>query len=549
MRRGNLQVMLSLVGLVKPLVGFMVLAITLGVLGHLCATFITIFGVQSLLNVVNGQSVTMVLLVCMFVFGILRGLLRYGEQACNHFIAFKLLALIRDQVFMVLRKLCPAKLDGKDKGNLISIITSDIELLEVFYAHTLSPIAIAIVFGIILCVYIGYQHVVLAIVALLAYLTVGMLVPFMISFMSKDIGMLFRKKSGELSSFVLDSLRGLRELMQFNYGKERIIELNQQSLELAIDEKVSKQLMGRNMAITNTMILVFDILMVLVGMYLYTQQMIGFDQMVLATIALMSSFGPFISLANLGSTLQNTIAAGNRVLDILEEVPVVEEVSGYDEVSFGDVSIQNVSFKYQDEEILKDISLDIRKNSIIGLVGKSGSGKSTLLKLLMRFYQPQQGKITIANTHVDTINTHDLRNMQGYMTQDTYLFQDTIKNNLLVAKWDACDEEIITACKKANIHDFIMSCPNGYETMVGELGDTLSGGQKQRLGLARAFLHDAEMLLLDEPTSNVDSLNEAIILRSIKNEERKRTVVLVTHRQSTLRIADTVYKVAQGRMS
>ena len=548
-KRSNLKVMVSLIGLVKPLVGYMILAISMGLIGHLCATFITVLGTQVVVNVIHANVWSVGLLVCIVVFGILRGILRYGEQACNHFIAFKLLALIRDKVFMALRRLCPAKLDGKDKGNLISIITSDIELLEVFYAHTISPIAIAITFGIVMCLYIGQFHVAFGVLAFMAYLCVGGIVPVMISKMSQDVGMKFRSKSGALSSFVLDSLRGLKELMQYDAGKQRIQQLHEKSLDLSEDERVSKQIMGRNMAITNTTILVFDIAMVFMGAYLYLQQAVTFDGVLLSTIALMSSFGPFVALANLGSTLQNTFAAGNRVLDILEETPVIDEITGKEKVSFTGMQVEDVTFAYQDEVILKNVSLDVQENQVIGLVGKSGSGKSTLLKLMMRFWKPQQGNLSISGNNLEDINTTNLRDMQGYMTQETYLFQDTIANNLRVAKWDATEEEMIEACKKAAIHDFIMTLPKGYDTPVGELGDTLSGGQRQRLGLARAFLHDAPMLLLDEPTSNVDSLNEAIILRSIKNEEKKRTVVLVTHRPSTLRIADTVYKVENGRMS
>jgi ATP-binding cassette subfamily C protein len=272
-----------------------------------------------------------------------------------------------------------------------------------------------------------------------------------------------------------------------------------------------------------------------------------------------------VALANLGSTLQNTFAAGNRVLDILDEEPVVEEIAGKENIVFTGASAEHVTFSYdtvdswsrQDEKIqkngtetiLSDISVEIPNHKIVGITGRSGSGKSTLLKLFMRFWKVQEGNVAISGTSVEQINTENLRDMESFMTQETYLFHDSIRNNLKIAKLDATDEEMMTACKKASVHDFIMSLPNGYDTQVGELGDTLSGGERQRLGLARAFLHDAPFLLLDEPTSNLDSLNEAVILKSLKEEQNGKTIVLVSHRPSTMCIADTVYSVEHGRVS
>lgn len=550
-RRSGFTVMMRLIGLVKPLTGFMILAILMGLIGHLSATFITVFGgyaVAELLKIETPFTLQFIF-IAVGMFALVRGLLRYAEQACNHFIAFKLLALLRDKVFQALRKLCPAKLEGKDKGNLISIITSDIELLEVFYAHTISPIAIACLFSVILCGFIGSFHPVLGGIALAAYLIVGVAIPLVTSKLSGEDGIRFRSKSGELSAFVLDSLRGLTETLQYGQGLARLDSMNAQTDALSKEEESLKRTAGRNQAVTNTIILVFDLLMLFSAATLYQNGQVEFIGVLIPTIALMSSFGPVVALAALGSTLQNTFAAGNRVLDILEESPVVDEVTGKENVTFDGASAEHITFAYGEEKILDDISVEISKGSVVGIVGRSGSGKSTLLKLFMRFWNVQQGRVALSNTNVDEINTANLRDMEGFVTQETHLFHDSIRNNLRIAKLDATDEEIQAACKKASVHDFIMSLPQGYDTLVGELGDTLSGGERQRIGLARAFLHDAPLMLLDEPTSNLDSLNEAVILKSLKEEKGDKTVVLVSHRQSTMRIVDQVYSVEHGRLS
>lgn len=549
-QRSGMKVMIKLVGLVKPLTGYMILAIVMGLIGHLMATMITVFGVYALLSLLGFKMFLTLqqLFLVMIVFAMFRGLLRYGEQACNHFIAFRLLALIRDRVLSALRILCPAKLEGKDKGDLISVMTTDIELLEVFYAHTISPIMIAFFFSLIMVVYISSFHIMLGFIAFFAYVVIGVFIPYITAYLGGDDGMQFRLQSGELSSFILDSLRGLFEIIQYNQGKQRLETMNQKTDALLKDEERMKKGFGNNQAFIQATILVFDLAMFLLSASLYIHNQVSFIGVVIPTIALMSSFGPVIALANLGSTLQNTLASGNRVLDILEETPVVNEIENQEEVIFDGMAIENVTFGYE-QPIIQDISLNIPQGSIIGIVGKSGSGKSTLLKLMMRFWEVQKGHISISNQDINHINTASLRNMESYVTQQTHLFHDSIKENLKIAKLDATDEEIIIACQKASIHDFIMSLPQGYDTPVGELGDMLSGGERQRIGLARSFLHDADLLLLDEPTSNLDSLNEAIILKSLKEEKANKTIVLVSHRESTMRIVDHSYRVENGRVS
>lgn len=546
MKRSGLNVMARLIGLVRPMLGFILLAIAMGLLGNLCATFITVFGGYAILNVLHPEwSMSLGwLFAAVLLFALVRGFLRYAEQSCNHFIAFKLLALIRDKVFGALRRLCPAKLEGKDKGDLISVITSDIELLEVFYAHTISPICIAFLFCLMMVLFIGCIHTALGVLALSAYAVVGIVIPLVTSKRCGDDGIQFRSSAGKLSAFVLDSLRGLPETVQYGQGRKRLAEMDAQTDALSQTEAHMKRTAGKNTAAVNTTILLFDLAMLFLSAHL-----VGFEGCLIATLAMMSSFGPVVSLAALGATLQNTFAAGNRVLDILDESPVAPDVTGKANVEFHGAAAENVSFSYGGEQILEDLSLNIPEGKVIGITGRSGSGKSTLLKLFMRFWPVTEGKVTASGKSVDEINTENLRDMESFVTQQTHLFHDSIRKNLCIAKLDATEEEIIAACKKASVHDFIMGLPKGYDTEVGELGDTLSGGERQRLGLARAFLHNAPFLLLDEPTSNLDSLNEAVILKALQTECQDKTVILVSHRKSTMGIADTVYSVERGRLS
>ena len=551
MKRNGFQVMKSLIGLVKPLSGFMVLAVLMGVLGNLCATGITVLGGYAVTGFL-GFSLPVSLgwiFGLLGIFALIRGVLRYAEQGCNHYIAFKLLALIRDRVFGALRKLAPAKLECRNRGDLISLITSDIELLEVFYAHTISPILIAAVFCTIMSLFAASFHWSLGLLAAAAYLTVGVLVPMTISRKSGDRGLKFRSKSGDLAGFVLDSLRGLNETLQYDCGDVRLKEMNDRSRELVDEDGNLKKQAARGNASVGSLLIFFDFLMLFTSAVLYEKGIVVADGVLLPTIAMMGSFGPVISLAGLGGTLQYTFAAGNRVLDILEETPAASEISGREQTEFEEAEAKHVNFYYDREQILKDFSVKIPRGQITGIAGKSGSGKSTFLRLLMRFWQCSSGSVEISGRNVNEINTKDLRSMESFVTQDTHLFHDSILENLRIARENATREQVEDACRKASLHDFIMSLPEGYDTEVGELGDTLSGGERQRIGLARAFLHDGDLLLLDEPTSNLDSLNEAVILRSLQQERGSKTVVLVSHRKSTMTIADQVCSVENGRVS
>jgi len=540
-----------MVKLVKPLAGFMLLAILMGTLGFLCAQFIPILGSVIVVHGLHPEwSVSLTpFYVTLIVIALLRAALKYGEQRTNHYIAFTLLAIIRDRVFRALRRLCPAKLEGRDKGDLISLITSDVELLEVFYAHTISPICIAFLVELVMVLFIGSFHWSLGLLALCAFVSVGVILPLIISKRSGTLGDELRADNGALAAYMLESIRGLDETIQYGGGKKRLAELTEKTGKLSEKQSKLNKLTGTNLALANTFILFFDIAMLALCTALYQSGSVGFDGFLIPMIALMSSFGPVTALASLGTTLQATVASGARVLAVIDEKPETEEVTGKEEVAFTGASAENVSFSYGGETVLDDLSVSFPKNRIVGIVGRSGCGKSTLLKLLMRFWRTGKGTVAVSGRSVDEINTKDLRDMESYMTQETQLFKDTIAGNIRVAKLDATQEEIEAACKKASIHDFIMTLPHGYETEVGELGETLSGGERQRIGLARVFLHDAPLVLLDEPTSNLDSLNEAVILRALKEESADKTVVLVSHRRSTVRIADEIVEMADGRVS
>ena len=550
-RRSGIQIMGKLIGLIRPLMHVMAAAIVLGVTGYLCAIFLTVLagaGILQVMGIWKGTTL-LTLFVSLAVLAVLRGILHYGEQACNHYIAFKLLALIRHKVFAVLRKLCPAKLDGRDKGNLISIITTDIELLEVFYAHTISPIAIAVLTSLIMEIFFFRYHVRIGLFALGGYLAIGVLMPMWNSRRGSEKGMEFRTRFGDLNSFVLDSLRGLDETIQYGCGEKREAQMEQKSIELDAKQKEMKKLEGMQRGGTNVLILFFSFGMLFLTAWLNQRGEIGFDGVLLCAILMMSSFGPVVALSSLSNNLMQTLASGERVLSLLEEEPQIEEVSGQATAEFADINCENIDFAYEEEQILKDYSISIPKGSRIGIHGKSGSGKSTLLKLLMRFYDVDSGVIRMGDRTLSGINTNELRDMESYVTQETCLFHDSIANNIAIAKPGASREEIVEAAKKASLHEFIESLPNGYDTLVGELGDTLSGGEKQRIGVARAFLHDAPLLLLDEPTSNLDSLNESIILRSLKKMGKDKTVILVSHRESTMAVAEKVYQMENGRIS
>ena len=546
--------MARLIVLVRTLLPVMLLAIFFGSIGHLCAIAVTVSAASGIAGI-TGQSAPLlplrILPYFLIAFAVCRGVFHYAEQYCNHFIAFKLLAVIRHRIFAKLRELCPAKLEGRDKGNLISIITSDIELLEVFYAHTISPVAIALIVSTCMTVFIWHGSAAAGIIALCAYITVGFVIPLANAKLGGAEGLKFRNAFGALGSFVLDSLRGLDETIQYGCGKKRLSELIKRSQELTAAQKKLSALESYQRAITDFVILAFDAAAFCLLLRSFFTGSVSLGSVVVTTTALMSSFGPVVALSNLSNNLMQTLASGERVLSLLDEKPVVEEVtsgSTNDETAekafaVNGIDIANADFSYGAENILTNFSLKIPGQKIFGIHGPSGCGKSTLLKLLMRFWDVQSGSVSLSKKDIRTIDTASLRAAESYVTQETSLFRDTIANNIAIGKIGASRKEIIDAAKKASLDEFVSSLPDGYDTEVGELGSTLSGGERQRIGLARAFLHDAPIMFLDEPTSNLDSLNEGIILKSLNEKSKRKTVVIVSHRMSTLNIAHTVFEM------
>ena len=552
MRKNGFVVMGHLLKLVTPLAHIMAFTITMGTLGFLAAIFIMVLGAMGLVNLLNFDTHLSFsgILTALIVLAVARGALRYLEQMSGHYIAFKLLALLRDKVFSSLRRLAFVKLQDKQAGQLVSLVTNDIELLEVFYAHTIAPIMIAFFTSAILLLVFGHLSGWFVLVALAAYLTVGVILPIITTKLAREDGRRYRELVGEMNDFFLDSVRGMKEIQLFGYAKQRLDEIQQRSQKIDTAFERIKDQEAKVRVYTEVVVSAFNIIMLFTGLILFSLDKIDFSAFLIGVILLMSSYGPVIALSNLSSNLLQTLASGERVLSLLAEEPELKDVeSAVDLKEVSRIDVENVSFAYGEEQILSDVSLSVKKGEILGIHGRSGSGKSTLLKLLMRFYDPKSGSIKINGEILPNINTRSLRDNMAYITQQTYIFNETIEENIRLARRDATLDEIIEAAKKASIHDFILSLPEGYQTKMTELGGNLSDGEKQRIGIARAFLHNAPIILLDEPTSNLDSLNEAMILKSLLNVKAEKLIILVSHRQSTMAICDQVIGIENGRMS
>ena len=552
MRKNGFVVMGHLLKLVTPLAHIMAFTITMGTLGFLAAIFIMVLGAMGLVNLLNFDTHLSFsgILTALIVLAVARGALRYLEQMSGHYIAFKLLALLRDKVFSSLRRLAFVKLQDKQAGQLVSLVTNDIELLEVFYAHTIAPIMIAFFTSVILLLVFAHLSGWFVLVALAAYLTVGVILPIITTKLAREDGRRYRELVGEMNDFFLDSVRGMKEIQLFGYAKQRLDEIQQRSQKIDMAFERIKDQEAKVRVYTEVAVSVFNIIMLFTGLILFSLDKIDFSAFLVGVILLMSSYGPVIALSNLSSNLLQTLASGERVLSLLAEEPELKDVeSAVDLKDVSRIDVENVNFAYGEEQILSDVSLSVKKGEILGIHGRSGSGKSTLLKLLMRFYDPKSGSIKINGETLPNINTRSLRDNMAYITQQTYIFNETIEENIRLARRDATLEEIMEAAKKASIHDFILSLPQGYQTKMTELGGNLSDGEKQRIGIARAFLHNAPIILLDEPTSNLDSLNEAMILKSLLDVKAEKLIILVSHRQSTMAICDQVIGIENGRMS
>lgn len=553
LRRSGAKIMASLIALLGSLSYIMVLAVINGSVGFVCAMGVTVFGAVGVAKVL-GEAIALSygwIIGLTISCGVLRGLLRYFEQYSNHYIAFRLLAVLRDKIFGALRVLCPAKLESKQKGSIIAMITSDIETLEVFYAHTISPICIAVLVSAAVFLFIGVvSSWYLALVALVGFLTIGIVVPLISSGRLKESGVKYRAEFASFSAYFLDSIKGIKDIVLNNAGEEREKEVNKRSDGLLAETKKMKHNITRAGSAIELTVSVFVLITLAVGILLVKNDMLSLGRMIVGMVTVFSSFGPVIAVGSLPSNLTQTFASGDRVLNLLAEKPAVEAVTNGKDFDYENLDVKDLSFSYDGQtEVLKDVKMHAQKGEIIGIVGESGCGKSTFLKLLLRFWERSGGEINYDNTDIDKINTDSLLKNVTMVSQSIYLFEETIEDNLRIAKPDATQEEIENACKMASVHDFIMTLPDGYKTQVGALGDNLSAGEKQRIGLARAFLRGSELILLDEPTSNVDSINEGIILRALKEQKNKKSIILVSHRESTMAIADRIYQVVGGVMT
>ncbi len=553
LRRSGAKIMASLILLLGSLAYIMILAVINGSIGFICAMGVTVFGAMGVAKAL-GEAIALSygsIIGLAVGCGILRGLLRYFEQYSNHFIAFKLLAVLRDKIFGALRTLAPAKLESKQKGSIIAMITSDIETLEVFYAHTISPIAIAVLVSTAVFLFVGFvSSWYLALAAVAAYLIIGIVVPMISSSRLKESGVKYRAEFASFNAYFLDSIKGVKDIVLNNAGAEREKEVNRRSELLLKETKKMKHNSTRAAAATELTVSLFISATLVVGIVLVHFDMLNLGKMIIGVVAVFGSFGPVIAISALPSNLTQTFASGDRVLNLLAEKPAVTEVKNGEKIEYENLNVSDLSFNYNEQtEVLRDIKMHAEKGEIIGIVGESGCGKSTFLKLLLRFWQKKGGEIAYNGIDIDKVNSDNLLDNVTMVSQTTYLFDETIEDNLRIAKPNATQGELEAACRLVSVHDFIMTLPNGYKTQVGALGDNLSAGEKQRIGLARAFLKGSELILLDEPTSNVDSINEGIILKALKEQKSKKSIILVSHRESTMAIADRIYRVDGGKMT
>lgn len=547
------RIMASLIVLLGSLAYVMVFAVINGTLGFLCSMGVTVFGAVGIAKALGEQiALSYGWIIGLTVgLGVMRGALRFVEQYCNHYIAFRLLAVLRDKIFTALRRLCPAKLESKQKGSIISMLTSDIETLEVFYAHTVSPICIAITVSTAVFLFVGFvSSWYLSLVALAGFIAVGIIAPLVSSALMRDAGVKYRARFSAFNAYFLDSIKGIKDIVLNNAGDIRKKEVDDRSEELLKHTHELKYKIANATAFTEFTVSFMTLVATAVAVALVLAGKISVGKAIIGVVAIFGSFGPVIAISALPGNLTQTFASGDRVLKLLGEKPVVERIENGIKFDFDDLEVKDLYFGYEkDNAVLEDICMNAKRGEIVGIVGESGCGKSTLLKLLMRFWSKDGGEILYSGNDIETINSDNLLDNVTMVSQSTYLFDETIADNLRIAKEDATDEELENACRQASIHEFICQMAGGYDTKAGALGDNLSAGEKQRIGLARAFLRGSGLILLDEPTSNVDSINEGIILRSLAEQKKDKAIILVSHRESTMAIADRVYRIDKGRIS
>lgn len=540
----------KLLKLVDPLKIQMLFAILFGSLGHIFASLLPSLGIYYLANIILKKQVNFnLVIISLLVLAILRALLKYSEQLLNHYIAFKTLAVIRDKVFKKLRAIGPQKIQGKDKGKLISILTSDIELLEVFYAHTISPVSIAFIHTLVFFIILWKFSPIYSLILLTFHIILALIIPIITEKLAGTIGKKQRENYSVLNSLILESFKGIKEIVNFLQFENRYQEIKIAGRKLRRTEKILNEKSAFNFILSGSIIIFGNLIFILTSYSLYRDAKVDFIGFVFPIAIFISSFGPTSALSNLANNLILTLACGNRVINLLEEEPQIEYIKNGENLIYEELSLKDVNFSYDSNKLIENFNLKAEKNQIIGLEGKSGCGKSTIMKLIMRFYPINKGTISINNININKINTKNLRDNISYLSQDVHLFKATIRDNLKIAKKDATDDELISACKKANIYDFIESLENGFDTEILKDKFEISTGQAQRLGLARIFLRNSNLYILDEPTANIDALNEGIILKSLYDQRKDKTIIISSHRGSSLRITDTIIELKRQTQS
>ncbi|MBC1465138.1 ABC transporter ATP-binding protein [Listeria welshimeri] len=520
---------------VKPLRWKMILAILLGIISNLSVILISLVGVYGIIAVISNETLNpykwlLVMVGC----GVIRGLARYAEQYLNHDIAFRLLAIIRARIFATLRKLGPARLSGKKSGDLITAITTDVEALEVFFAHTISPVFIALGTSIVTVGFLGTYHIWLALILLLGQVFVGVILPMVSYKRNKKIGTAYQKELVSLNQMVMENIASLQDIFQFNLGKKRLTKLTNQGEKL--NQQYQKRIhQGSDLQILSEWVLIGTATIILVlGSFWH----LSVETVFIGTVLSLSSFGSVLALNALGTALLTTFASGKRLYALTEEIPVVSFDGSLELTDFESAKMDKVRFSHEGKQpILNGLSFTLSKGKWLGIGGESGSGKSTLVKLLMRYWDPD-GQVKLNERTLPEMTEASLHRLEGVMEQTTFLFEDTISNNIRLGKKDASLEEVKEASRKAAIDKWIETLPEGYVTVIGGQSRDLSDGERQRIGLARLFLHDAPLLLLDEPTSNLDYINEQAILNTLRSEVQGKTVLVISHRATTLDLAE-----------
>lgn len=535
----NTQVINWLLSFVKPLSLKMSGAVLLGIISNLSVIGITFLGLKEMFAILSGDTNSVMktfwlLILC----GVIRGVARYMEQYLNHDIAFSLLANVRSSIFKVLRKLGPAKLSGKNSGDMITAITTDVEALEVFFAHTISPVFIAIGTSLVLVSYLLTNHLYLGLILLLGHLFVGVFVPVISYKQHEKTGSVYQETFVSLNQQVIENVDSIRDINQFSLEEEKLASLHEAGEKLNQEYQKKLKQSSKIQILSEFGVIGTTILMILVG----TQLDLSVSQQVTTSIITLSSFGSVLALSGLGNALLSTFASGKRLFALVNEEPnvVFNSDKQQHKNEFNDLVIENLSFSYDEKQILANLNINLEKGVTLGIGGESGKGKSTLLKLLMRYFDPNQGRILFDKTNLKDYSETELHSLESVMEQKTFIFADTIKNNISLKNEIISQEDIEKAAEAASLSEWIESLPDKYETKIGGQNRGVSDGEKQRIGLARVFLHDAPLLLLDEPTSSLDYLNEQKILHTIKHISEGKTTIVVSHRESTLNIADKV---------